>query len=96
MRAVYSLFIRDDTLYGFEDGDVGGKAGDCYILMPIWGADGTLESKSIHQYGSAITVPESPHYADQVPLFVRLEMKDVWMDEAVIRENLGREYRPGE
>jgi acyl-homoserine-lactone acylase len=41
-------------------------------------------------------LPKSPHYADQVPLFVAHETKPVWMDEAEIREHLGREYRPGE
>jgi acyl-homoserine lactone acylase PvdQ len=38
----------------------------------------------------------SPHFADQSPLFVRRELKPVWMEEADIRANLEKEYRPGE
>ena len=96
LRAIYCMFIRDGTLFGFEDGDLPGKGGYCYILIPRWESDGTLRSESIHQYGAAATVPESPHYADQSPLFARMELKPVWMDEAEIRANLEREYRPGE
>jgi acyl-homoserine-lactone acylase len=96
LRAIYCMFMRDGDLFGFEDGDVPGKGGDCHIVIPRWSADGTLSSSSIHQYGAAATVPESPHYADQAPLFARMELKPIWMDEADIRENLEREYRPGE
>ena len=96
LRAIYCMFIREGTLFGFEDGDLPGKGGDCYILMPRWSSDGTLRSASIHQYGAAATVPESPHYADQSPLFARMELKPVWMDEAEIRANLERAYAPGE
>lgn len=96
LRAIYCMFMRDGTLFGFDDGDLPGKGGDCYILMPRWSSDGTLRSESIHQYGAAATVPESPHYADQSPLFARMELKPVWMDEVEIRANLEREYAPGE
>jgi acyl-homoserine-lactone acylase len=96
LRAIYCMFLEDGTLHGFEDGDLPGKGGDCYILMPRWDSDGELRSRSIHQYGAAATVPESLHYADQSPLFARMQLKPVWMDEADIRANLEREYAPGE
>jgi penicillin amidase/acyl-homoserine-lactone acylase len=96
LRAIYCLFPEDGGLHGFEDGDVPGKGGDCYILIPRWSKDGKLLSESIHQYGAAATVPESPHYADQSPLFARMELKPVWMDEEAIRANLERAYAPGE
>jgi acyl-homoserine-lactone acylase len=95
LRAIYCMFLRDGRLFGFDRGHLPGKGGDCYILMPCWGPDGRLTSRSIHQYGAAATVPGSPHYADQAPLFARLEMKPVWMDEAEIRAHLEREYVPG-
>ena len=38
--------------------------------------------------------PASAHFADQAPLFARRAWKPVLMDEAAIRANLEREYRP--
>ena len=78
-----------------EDGRFDGIAGDSYILFVTWNAAGGLQSQSIHQYGSATSRPSSPHYADQAPLFVRRELKPVWMDEAEIRANLSAAYAPG-
>ncbi len=79
-----------------EDGWLRGRAGDSYVLLVTWTADGRVHSHSIHQYGSATLRPESPHYADQAPVFVQRELKPVWLDEAEIRAHLEREYRPGE
>ncbi len=73
-----------------------GEAGDCYVLMVTWDPDGTVRSRSIHQFGSATSRPDSPHYADQAPLFVARETKPVWLDEDELRTNLKEEYRPGE
>jgi len=79
-----------------ENGRFRGIAGDSYIMLISWDADGTVSSQSIHQYGSATLDETSPHYDDQAPLFVNRELKPVWLDEADIRANLEREYRPGE
>ncbi len=79
-----------------DDGRLRGWAGDSYILMVAWDADGAVRSRSIHQYGSATLDESSPHYADQAPLFVRRELKPVWLEETEIRANLEREYQPGE
>jgi penicillin amidase/acyl-homoserine-lactone acylase len=78
-----------------QDGRVVCHAGDCYVLMVTWSGNG-VSSRSIHQYGSATLDENSPHYADQSPLFVKRQTKPVWFDEAVIRAHLEREYRPGE
>lgn len=85
------------AVYGgtLENGRIAGRAGDCYVLMVTWDDKG-VTSRSIHQYGSATHDETSPHYADQVPLFVKRVTKPVWFDEADIRANLEREYRPGE
>jgi penicillin amidase/acyl-homoserine-lactone acylase len=73
-----------------------GRQGDAYVLLVTWDAAGNVTARNIHQFGSATLDETSPHYADQAPLFVRRELRPVWMDEADIRAHLEREYRPGE
>lgn len=85
-----------NAVYGRWNGEfLEGQAGDCYVLMATWDATGKVHSRSVHQFGAASTRPNSPHYADQVPLFVERETKPVWLDEAELRQHLEREYAPG-
>lgn len=79
-----------------EDGRFRGIAGDSYILLVQWDANGRVASQSIHQYGSATLDATSPHYDDQAPLFAGRQLKPVWLSESDIRAHLQREYRPGE
>ncbi len=78
------------------DGTLKGEAGDSYILMPEWDAQGKLSSQSLHQYGSATKDEQSPHFADQAALFQRREMKPVYMDEAELEGKVQIEYSPGD
>jgi penicillin amidase/acyl-homoserine-lactone acylase len=90
-----------DILHAFygglnkENGTYIGRAGDCYVLLVKWDKDGNVASESIHQYGSATVHPDSPHYADQSPLFVKRQLKPVWYEESDIRAHLESEYVPG-
>lgn len=86
------------AVYGAEevDGSLSGIAGDAYVLVVTWTADGELISESIHQYGAATIRDDSPHYSDQALLFANRELKDTFFDEAELLENLESEYRPGE
>ena len=70
--------------------------GDCHILMVTWAKDSAVRARGIHQYGAAATVPDSPHYADQAPLFARGEYRDALIDEAALKARPHREYRPGQ
>lgn len=70
--------------------------GDSFIQFVRWDKDGGVSSWSIHQFGAATMDEDSPHYADQAPLFAAKQLKPVWYDEADTRANLTREYRPGE
>ncbi len=79
-----------------EDGRFHGIAGDSYILMVTWQADGLVRSQSVHQYGSATLDDASPHYADQAPIFIRRELTPVWFTETDILANLAKEYAPGQ
>lgn len=78
-----------------EDGCFRAVNGDCYFLMVEWDKDGEVSSEAIHQFGAATTDPDSPHYADQAPLFAREEMRPTLLTEAAVRKHLKREYRPG-
>ncbi len=87
------------AVYGDLDDEAGvivGTAGDCYVGMVRWLPDGTVDSYSLHQFGSATLDESSLHYADQAPLFAARQLKPAWLDEADIRAHLERAYRPGE
>lgn len=89
LHAVYGALDEETARYK-------ARAGDTYVLLVDWDADGNVSSRSIHQFGSATLDESSPHYDDQAELFVRRELKPVWMDESDIRAHLEKEYRPGE
>ncbi len=63
LRAVY-----------FEKGEEGilkDIAGDSYIMFVDWAPDGSVSSRSIHNFGSATLDSASKHYDDQAPMFAR-------------------------
>lgn len=91
-----------DVLRDFEsdvvpqaDGKFEARKGDTLYYFVEWDKAGNVSAESIHQFGSATLDASSPHYADQAPLFLREEMKPVWLDETDVRRHLTREYRPG-
>lgn len=85
-----------NAIYGDWNGEhLKAVAGDCYVLMVTWNPDGTFRSQSIHQYGSATLDPESPHYADQAPLFAAHQLKPTWMDYDELMANARARYTPG-
>jgi penicillin amidase/acyl-homoserine-lactone acylase len=76
------------------DGRLVGKSGDSLVVMVDF-APQAVFAESVNVYGAS-NRPESPHYADQAPLFVRRELKPVWREEDEIRRHLEREYSPGQ
>jgi acyl-homoserine-lactone acylase len=85
---INGIFARD------EGGRLVGYQGDSYVLEVEF-SDAGASSRSIHQYGAS-SRPESKHYADQAPLFVRHELKPTLRRESELKGALEREYRPGE
>ena len=79
-----------------DDGRFEGVNGDCFLQMVTWTADGEMISESVHQYGAAATDTDSPHYADQAPLFAAEQTRPTLYYEEDIRAHLAREYRPGD
>jgi penicillin amidase/acyl-homoserine-lactone acylase len=86
-RAVYGAQQDDGTLTAVD--------GDTFIMFVTWDKDGKLSSQSIHQFGSATLDKTSPHYADQSPLFVKMQLKPVWFTDDELKGHIARDYRPG-
>ena len=87
-RAVYGVQQDDGTLTAVD--------GDTFIMFVTWDKDGKLSSQSIHQFGSATLDKDSPHYADQSPLFVKMQLKPVWFTGDQLEGHVARDYRPGQ
>lgn len=90
-----TLRAIESTIEPGTDGKFEANKGDTLIYFVEWDQSGKVHAESIHQFGSATLDANSPHYADQAPLYQRQEMKPVWLDEADVRQHLEREYRPG-
>ena len=85
LRAVYG---RDPD----DDGVLTAAAGDGLYLFVEWDREGRQTVRSIHPFGSATSVPDSPHYADQAPLFAAAQMKELVLDPQKLREEAERIY----
>jgi penicillin amidase/acyl-homoserine-lactone acylase len=88
LRAVYPDAIRDD-------GELHMNAGDTWIALVEWDADGNQTARVIHPYGSATLDVNSPHYADQAELFATERWRKAHLDWLEISDSAERRYRPG-
>lgn len=78
--------LRASTLWDVDDdGRLAVRHGDSFIMFVEWEPGKRVRSQSIQPYGAATTRPNSPHYADQSPLFVRHKLKPVhfWRVDAL-------------
>jgi len=76
------------------DGRLVVNHGDSFIMFVDWDKQGRVTSRSIQPFGAATTRPESKHYADQAPLFVRHELKPVWFYPSQLKQHVEHVYRP--
>ncbi|MFN3911735.1 acylase [Hyphomonas sp.] len=88
LRAVYPKEIRDD-------GELHMSAGDTWIALVEWDADGRQTAQVISPYGSATLDETSPHYADQAALFAAEDWRDALLTRADVEVQASRTYRPG-
>lgn len=86
----------ESTLTVGPDGRFEANKGDTLVYFVDWAPDGTMTAEGVHQFGSATKDASSPHYADQVDLFLAEKTRPVWFSEAELSRNLARDYRPGE
>jgi acyl-homoserine-lactone acylase len=65
-----------------EDGRLSLKHGDSFIMWIEWEPGKKVFSRSVQPFGAATTRPDSPHYTDQMKLFVEQRLKPVhfWRD----------------
>jgi acyl-homoserine-lactone acylase len=76
------------------DGRMRVKHGDSFVMLVNWDKAGKVSSQSIQPYGAATTRPNSPHYTDQMKLFVERKFKPVHFERAALLANAKRAYRP--
>jgi acyl-homoserine-lactone acylase len=76
-----------------KDGKGRVKHGDSFIMLMNWDEAGKVRSQSIQPYGSATTRPQSPHYTDQMKLFVERRFKPVHFEPSDLARNAKRAYR---
>ena len=88
--------LRATTIWDADqaDGKMRVRHGDSFIMLVRWDKDGGVISQSIQPYGEATTRPGSPHYTDQMKLFVAGKYKPVYFEWADAVKNAKRRYRP--
>jgi len=78
--------LRASTTWDVDDdGRLSLKHGDSFIMWVEWLPAKRVSSRSIQPFGAATTRPGSPHYTDQMRLFVDHKLKPVhfWRDDAL-------------
>jgi acyl-homoserine-lactone acylase len=87
--------LRAATIWEPEpDGRMRVKHGDSFVMLVNWDKAGKVRSQSIQPYGAATTRPNSPHYTDQMKLFVERKFKPVHFEREALIANAKRAYRP--
>ncbi|XUU61993.1 penicillin acylase family protein [Erythrobacter sp. HA6-11] len=76
-----------------DDGRLSLVHGDSFIQWVEWPADGgRVTSRSIQPFGAATTRPDSPHYTDQMQMFVDHQLKPVHFWREDVMKNAQRRY----
>lgn len=88
LRAIYPAEMR-------EDGKLHANAGDTWIALVEWDAEGNQTAEVIHQYGAATLDKASPHYADQAPLFAAEDWRPALLSREEVEASAVRTYQPG-
>jgi acyl-homoserine-lactone acylase len=85
------------AVYGNKDAGTGkliDAAGDSFIMFVEWDKRGNVSSRAVHNFGSATQDANSPHYADQAPIFAAMRERPVYLDREQLMKNAERSYTP--
>ena len=85
------------AVYGELDQQTGRQvnvAGDSYIMFVEWDSQGQVSSRSAHSFGSATLDASSPHFDDQVEMFLAMQDKPVYLDKEELMQHVERAYSP--
>ncbi len=77
-----------------DDGNARAIGGDALTVLSTWNRDGVWEVESVVPYGSSSS-ENSPHYADQAPLFADGRLKELPLTEGALMEQATDIERPG-
>ncbi len=77
------------------DGTLTAVAGDTWIAIASWDANGVLHARTRHQFGSATLDRKSPHYDDQARPFVAMQLRDFPFTPQALAAHTERAYLVG-
>lgn len=69
------------------------ELGDSYIMFVTYNKQGVERIETVNCYGAS-NRPESPHYNDQMELYVNQKTKAMTLDKATILKNSKKQYHP--
>jgi acyl-homoserine-lactone acylase len=78
----------------WEKGRFRGSSGESFILFATYGDNGLEKLETINCYGAS-SHPDSPHYTDQMELFVNKKLKPMTLDKDEILRHAEKVYHPG-
>ncbi|MFN3990579.1 MAG: acylase [Erythrobacter sp.] len=80
--------LRASTTWKVDpDGRLQLVHGDSFIMWVEWDKGAPVRSRSVQPFGAATTRPQSPHYTDQMQLFVDHQLKPVHFWRSDVEEN---------
>ncbi|MFT7036037.1 MAG: acyl-homoserine-lactone acylase [Cyclobacteriaceae bacterium] len=75
-----------------EDGTLRARAGDSYVHLARFSKDG-VEIESVNAYGASAK-SESPHYTDQMQMYVDRELKTMTLNKEEVMKSAKKIYHP--
>lgn len=85
----------DTKLISKKKGIYRNTGGDGYIQIVRFDKDGPSDIQTVNAYGSS-NHEDSPHYTDQMEMFVNREFKTMTMDKEAVMKTAVKVYSPGE